>query len=151
MVRAIPPGQVRSYGEVAAEAGLRSARLVGRMLAVDGHDLPWHRVVRADGSFAPHIAAEQAARLRVEGVLATDGRVPPALRPAPLTLPPRSRESTTHGAAKHATRHTRPCAGLGCCAVPGGSTRGVRDGCFACQAGRLAGQAAAPTARAAAV
>jgi alkylated DNA nucleotide flippase Atl1 len=80
-VCAIPPGQVRSYGEIAAEAGLRSARLVGRVLAVDGHDLPWHRVVRADGRFAPHLAVEQAARLRVEGVLATDGRVPPALRP----------------------------------------------------------------------
>ena len=81
VVRAIPAGQVRSYGEVAEEAGLRSARLVGRILAVDGHDLPWHRVVRADGRFAPHLAAEQAARLRVEGVLATDGRVPPPLRP----------------------------------------------------------------------
>ena len=81
IVCAIPPGQVRSYGEVAADAGLRSARLVGRILAVDGHDLPWHRVVRADGSFAPHLAAEQAARLRVEGVLAAGGRVPPALRP----------------------------------------------------------------------
>jgi methylated-DNA-protein-cysteine methyltransferase related protein len=81
VVRAIPPGEVRSYGEVAAEAGLSSARLVGRILAVDGHDVPWHRVVRADGSFAPHIAAEQAARLRVEGVLASDGRVPPAHRP----------------------------------------------------------------------
>ncbi len=81
VVRAIPPGQVRSYGEVAAEVGLRSARLVGRVLAVDGHDLPGHRVVRADGRFAPHLAAEQAARLRVEGVLAVDGRVPPALRP----------------------------------------------------------------------
>jgi methylated-DNA-protein-cysteine methyltransferase related protein len=81
VVRAIPAGQVRSYGEVAEEAGLRSARLVGRILAVDGHDLPWHRVVRADGRFAPHLATEQAARLRVEGVLATDGRVPPPLRP----------------------------------------------------------------------
>jgi methylated-DNA-protein-cysteine methyltransferase-like protein len=81
VVCAIPPGQVRSYGEVAAEAGLSSARLVGRILADDGHDLPWHRVVRANGTFAPHIAAEQAARLRVEGVLATDGRVPPGHRP----------------------------------------------------------------------
>jgi methylated-DNA-protein-cysteine methyltransferase related protein len=80
-VRAIPPGQVRSYGEVAEETGLRSARLVGRVLAVDGHDLPWHRVVRADGTFAPHLAAEQAARLRVEGVLAHGGRIPPELRP----------------------------------------------------------------------
>ena len=81
VIRAIPPGQVRSYGEVADEAGVRSARLVGRILAVDGHDLPWHRVVRANGSFAPHLAAEQAARLRVEGVLARDGRVPPEHRP----------------------------------------------------------------------
>jgi alkylated DNA nucleotide flippase Atl1 len=81
VVCAIPPGQVRSYGEVAAEAGLSSARLVGRILADDGHDLPWHRVVRANGTFAPHIAVEQAARLRVEGVLATDGRVPPEHRP----------------------------------------------------------------------
>ena len=80
-VRAIPPGQVRSYGEVAEEAGLNSARLVGRVLAEDGHDLPWYRVVRANGTFAPHLAAEQAARLRVEGVLAQDGRVPPAHRP----------------------------------------------------------------------
>jgi methylated-DNA-protein-cysteine methyltransferase related protein len=81
VVRAIPSGHVRSYGEVAAEAGLRSARLVGRILAVDGHDLPWHRVVRADGSFAPHIAVEQAARLRTEGILASDGRVPRSHRP----------------------------------------------------------------------
>ena len=81
LVRAIPPGQVRSYGEIADEAGLSSARLVGRLLAEDGHDLPWHRVVRANGTFAPHIAVEQAARLRVEGVLAADGRVPAELRP----------------------------------------------------------------------
>ena len=80
-VRAIPAGEVRSYGEVAEQAGLRSARLVGRILAEDGHDLPWHRVVRADGTFAPHIAAEQSARLRAEGVLSVDGRVPRELRP----------------------------------------------------------------------
>ena len=76
VVRAIPPGETRSYGEVAAEAGLRSARLVGRILAEDGHDLPWHRVLRADGTCAPHIAREQAARLRAEGVLLVDGRLP---------------------------------------------------------------------------
>lgn len=76
VVRAIPPGETRTYGEVAAEAGLRSARLVGRILAEDGHDLPWHRVLRADGTCAPHIAREQAARLRAEGVLLVDGRLP---------------------------------------------------------------------------
>lgn len=76
VVRAIPAGQTASYGEVAARAGLRSARLVGRILAVDGHDLPWHRVLRADGSCAPQIAVEQSARLRAEGVRVVDGRLP---------------------------------------------------------------------------
>jgi alkylated DNA nucleotide flippase Atl1 len=75
IILAIPPGTTRSYGEVAAIAGLSSARQVGRLLAEDGHDLPWHRVHRADGSLAPHIADDQATRLRAEGVVVTDGRV----------------------------------------------------------------------------
>lgn len=70
VVRAIPPGETSTYGEVAAQAGIPGrARLVGRILAEDGHDLPWHRVLRADGTCAPHIAREQLARLRAEGVL----------------------------------------------------------------------------------
>ena len=77
VVAAIPAGSVLVYGEVAARAGLPGrARLVGRILAEDGHDLPWHRVLRADGTPAPHLAAEQLARLRAEGVLAEGGRVP---------------------------------------------------------------------------
>lgn len=76
VVRSIPPGQTLSYGEVAELAGIRSARLVGRILAEDGHDLPWHRVLRSDGRSAPHLAAEQAARLRAEGILMVDGRLP---------------------------------------------------------------------------
>lgn len=78
-VRAIPAGETASYGEIAERTGLRSARLVGRILAEDGHDLPWHRVLRADGSCAPHIAHEQSDRLRAEGVILVDGRLP---RPA---------------------------------------------------------------------
>jgi methylated-DNA-protein-cysteine methyltransferase-like protein len=75
-VRAIPPGETASYGEIAERVGLRSARLVGRILSEDGHDLPWHRVLRADGTCAPHIAEEQSARLRAEGILMVDGRLP---------------------------------------------------------------------------
>jgi alkylated DNA nucleotide flippase Atl1 len=75
VVAAIPPGSVLAYGEVAARAGLPGrARLVGRILAEDGHDLPWHRVLRADGTCAPHIATEQLARLRAEGVILRHGR-----------------------------------------------------------------------------
>ena len=43
-VRAIPKGFVRTYGDVDPLA----PRLVGRILS-QNHDLPWHRVVRADG------------------------------------------------------------------------------------------------------
>jgi methylated-DNA-protein-cysteine methyltransferase-like protein len=75
VVAAIPPGRVLSYGDVAALAGVRSARLVGRIMAMDSADLPWHRVLRANGTVAPHLAREQLARLRAEGVLAVDGRV----------------------------------------------------------------------------
>ncbi|HWM59727.1 MAG TPA: MGMT family protein [Pseudonocardia sp.] len=74
VVLSIPPGETMSYGEVAGRAGLRSARLVGRILAVDGHDLPWHRVLRADGTCAPHIAREQHERLRAEGVFLKPSR-----------------------------------------------------------------------------
>lgn len=75
VVRAIPPGETSTYGEVAAQAGIPGrARLVGRILAEDGHDLPWHRVLRADGTCAPQIAQEQLARLRAEGVLLQRGR-----------------------------------------------------------------------------
>jgi methylated-DNA-protein-cysteine methyltransferase-like protein len=77
VIAAIPAGSVLAYGEVAARAGLPGrARLIGRILAEDGHDLPWHRVLRADGTPAPHLAAEQLVRLRAEGVLAEGGRVP---------------------------------------------------------------------------
>ena len=77
VVASIPVGSVLAYGEVAARAGLPGrARLVGHILAEDGHDLPWHRVLRADGTPAPHLATEQLARLRAEGVLAEGGRVP---------------------------------------------------------------------------
>jgi alkylated DNA nucleotide flippase Atl1 len=80
VILAIPVGSVLSYGEVAAIAGLPSARLVGRLLSEDGQDLPWHRVLRADGSCAPHLADEQLARLRAEGVTVVNRRVrrPPA-------------------------------------------------------------------------
>ena len=76
VVMAIPAGEVLSYGEVADRAGLRSARLVGRILA-ESDGLPWHRVVRADGTPTPHLAGQQTALLRAEGVRFVNGRVAP--------------------------------------------------------------------------
>lgn len=75
VVASVPEGTVATYGDVAALAGASTPRLVGRVLAEDGHDLPWHRVLRADGTPAPHLAREQLARLRTEGVLADGQRV----------------------------------------------------------------------------
>lgn len=75
-VAAIPRGRVSTYGDVAARAGSPSPRLVGRVLAELSDDSTrWHRVLRADGRPAHHLAAEQLERLRSEGVLALGGRV----------------------------------------------------------------------------
>jgi methylated-DNA-protein-cysteine methyltransferase-like protein len=62
-VRAIPPGFVRSYSDVSPGA----PRFAGTVLhANDDPNLPWHRVVRADGSLAK--GARQRALLEAEGV-----------------------------------------------------------------------------------
>jgi alkylated DNA nucleotide flippase Atl1 len=55
-----------TYGDVASSAGLSSARFVGHVLSRFGDEVPWHRVVMADGSFARHLASEQSALLRSE-------------------------------------------------------------------------------------
>jgi methylated-DNA-protein-cysteine methyltransferase-like protein len=75
VVRDLRRGEVISYREVARRAGYpAAARAVGNVLA-NSVGLPWWRVVRADGRFAGHHPAEQAARLRREGVVVSDGRV----------------------------------------------------------------------------
>jgi alkylated DNA nucleotide flippase Atl1 len=76
VVAQIPPGMVATYGDVAARAGSRSPRLAGFVLAqLSDADTPWHRVLRADGTAAPHLADEQVRRLRAEQVEVVDGRV----------------------------------------------------------------------------
>ncbi|HEV7399832.1 MAG TPA: MGMT family protein [Solirubrobacterales bacterium] len=62
-VREIPPGFVRTYGDVSPGA----PRFAGAVLfECDDPDLPWWRVVRADGSLAK--GPRQRARLIAEGV-----------------------------------------------------------------------------------
>jgi methylated-DNA-protein-cysteine methyltransferase-like protein len=69
-VRAIPPGYVRTYGEVSPGA----PRLAGRVLShIDTNDVPWHRVVRADGSLAK--GARQRRLLEAEAVPFRGNRV----------------------------------------------------------------------------
>ena len=69
-VREIPPGFVRSYGDVSPGA----PRFAGTVLhADDDPDLPWHRVVRADGSLPK--GAPQRQLLLQEGVPMRGDRV----------------------------------------------------------------------------
>jgi alkylated DNA nucleotide flippase Atl1 len=69
-VRAIPPGYVRTYGDLSPGA----PRYAGAVLSREHDDaVPWHRVVRADGSLAK--GARQRALLRAEGVPFRDDRV----------------------------------------------------------------------------
>jgi methylated-DNA-protein-cysteine methyltransferase related protein len=78
----IPPGRVATYGQVAREAGLgRRARFVGQVLArlPEGSDVPWHRVLRADGRLAFEPGTElhrrQRSLLEQEGILFSGPRV----------------------------------------------------------------------------
>lgn len=68
-VRAIPAGFVRTYGDIDP----RAPRLVGQVLATIHDDLPWHRVVRADGSLAK--GRRQRALLLAEGIPMRGDRV----------------------------------------------------------------------------
>ena len=67
-IRAIPRGFVRTYGDIDESA----PRLVGHVLA-GTHDLPWQRVVRADGSI-PKGKAQRELLLK-EGVPMRGDRV----------------------------------------------------------------------------
>lgn len=81
VIRALLPGEVTTYGDIAEVAGYPGrSRLVGRILATTEEDLPWWRVVNAAGRLVPGNEREQAAVLRSEEVVVREGRV----RDAPL-------------------------------------------------------------------
>jgi methylated-DNA-protein-cysteine methyltransferase related protein len=69
-IRAIPPGRVAAYSDITPHA----PRQAGRVLAAAHEpDLPWHRVVRADGSLAK--GPRQKELLIGEGVRFVGDRV----------------------------------------------------------------------------
>ncbi len=61
-IREVPEGFVRAYGDVSPGA----PRFAGTVLAHTEEDVPWWRIVRADGSLAK--GARQRALLEAEGV-----------------------------------------------------------------------------------
>jgi alkylated DNA nucleotide flippase Atl1 len=78
-VRAIPEGYVRTYGDIDRGA----PRLVGHVLAT-AHDLPWHRVVRADGSIPKgtpqrDLLLAEGVPMRGDRVDLREARLPPEL------------------------------------------------------------------------
>ena len=78
-VRSIPEGYVRTYGDIDP----RAPRVVGRILATT-HDLPWHRVVRADGSIPKgqpqrQLLLAEGVPMRGDRVDLDQARMPPEL------------------------------------------------------------------------
>jgi methylated-DNA-protein-cysteine methyltransferase related protein len=69
-VRAIPEGFVRTYGDLSPGA----PRFTGAVLRSTDADVPWWRVVRADGSLAK--GERQRALLDAEGVPFLEGARP---------------------------------------------------------------------------
>lgn len=78
----IPYGKVATYGQIAELAGLpRQARLVGYALhnTPAGRDLPWHRVINAQGKISFPKDSEpyqrQLEKLSAEGIELINGRI----------------------------------------------------------------------------
>jgi methylated-DNA-protein-cysteine methyltransferase-like protein len=80
-VRRVPRGRVVTYGQVAARVGApRAARAVGGAMGRCPDDVPWHRVVNAQGRISRRRREAgmltQRIRLQQEGVPLARGRVP---------------------------------------------------------------------------
>lgn len=66
---ALRDGEVTTYGDVADVAGYPTqSRLVGRILATTELDVPWWRVVNAQGRIVSSQVDAQRDLLRAEGV-----------------------------------------------------------------------------------
>jgi methylated-DNA-protein-cysteine methyltransferase-like protein len=81
LVRRIPLGHVATYGQVAALLGrARAARAVGGAMRHAPDDVPWHRIVNAQGGISRRRWGSgmltQRIRLEQEGVRLRRGRVP---------------------------------------------------------------------------
>jgi methylated-DNA-protein-cysteine methyltransferase related protein len=72
VVERIPAGRVMSYGAIAEYLAPRfqrgSARRVGRIMALHGGSVPWHRVVNAAGRTPPGHEVQARRKLAAEGV-----------------------------------------------------------------------------------
>ena len=75
VVEKLEPGDLVSYGDVAAQAGRPgAARAVGNLMA-GSQGLPWWRVVTSTGRLVPGLEGEHARRLEAEGFVIKGNRV----------------------------------------------------------------------------
>jgi alkylated DNA nucleotide flippase Atl1 len=77
-IRAIPEGFVRTYGDIDP----RAPRLVGLVLSQTDEDVPWQRVVRANGTLAKgdrqrELLLREGVPMRGDRVDLRDARLPP--------------------------------------------------------------------------
>ena len=73
-VAQVPAGSVLTYGDVAELLGEGGPRQVGAVLSRYGSQVPWWRVLRADGTAAPQVRERAVAAWRREGTaLRADG------------------------------------------------------------------------------
>ena len=82
VISQIPRGRVASYGDIAKMAGLPGyARYVGYLLKSVPTDtsLPWHRVVRSDGTIPQETIIKQKPKLMAEKVVLKGQKVSQAL------------------------------------------------------------------------
>ncbi len=75
VVDRIPPGRVSTYGDVGRLVGVGPRRVARALSSGGGGAVPWHRVVRADGTSAEPVRARQLELLAGEGVPVRRGRV----------------------------------------------------------------------------
>ena len=77
IVAQVPPGTVVSYGQIARLLGRpRGARQVGWAMRRCPPDLPWQRVIKADGTLPGDESGVWRCLLEAEGVaFLPDGRV----------------------------------------------------------------------------
>jgi methylated-DNA-protein-cysteine methyltransferase-like protein len=72
LVRQIPRGKVATYGQIAEITGDCTARMVGYAMAACPDDVPWQRVINAQGKVSPRADSwgteVQRLRLEEEGV-----------------------------------------------------------------------------------
>ena len=73
VVRQIPRGKVATYGQIAAIVGDCTARMVGYAMAACPDDVPWQRVINAQGKVSPRADSwgteVQRLRLEEEGIV----------------------------------------------------------------------------------